>query len=65
MHSIMARRDCDMPLPSCRVVPASMALWRRLPIDVTASSIRRRPGTDLLTLALRDRLQLLALPRFD
>jgi hypothetical protein len=29
--------DCDMPEPSCRVVRPSMALGRRLPVEVMAS----------------------------
>jgi len=37
MHSVIARRDCDMPWPSCRVVRPSMALWRRLPVEVMLS----------------------------
>src|SRR6202171_2692852 len=36
MHSIIARRDCDMPYPGCRVVRSSMALLRVLPVLVTA-----------------------------
>jgi hypothetical protein len=34
--SVIARRDCDMPYPGCRVVRASMALLRVLPVLVTA-----------------------------
>jgi hypothetical protein len=36
MHSTIARRDCDMPYPGCRVVRSSMALLRVLPVLVTA-----------------------------
>src|ERR1700730_13619329 len=36
MHSVIARRDCDMPYPGCRVVRSSMALLRVLPVLVTA-----------------------------
>ena len=32
----IARRDCDMPYPECRVVRSSMALVRVLPVLVTA-----------------------------
>jgi len=32
MHSVIARRDCDMPYPGCRVVRSSMALLRVLPV---------------------------------
>jgi hypothetical protein len=36
MHSVIARRDCDMPDPGCRVVRSSMALLRVLPVLVRA-----------------------------
>lgn len=36
MHSTIARRDCNMPYPGCRVVRWSMALLRFLPVLVTA-----------------------------
>jgi hypothetical protein len=34
----LARRDCDMPYPGCRVVRSSMALLRVLPVLVAARS---------------------------